>query len=81
MQQVTEEEILRLVYRYSVGDLTEVQFNYYVQMWRLDREYVNLLLQDVERGKQISAQAQAGCIVLVMMLVLAFATFLILGIS
>ena len=80
-EQRTDEEVQLLVYRYSIGELTEVQFNYYVQMWNLDREYVQLLLQDFEQGKQIAGQAQIGCIVLVMLLGLAFLMYIILGIS
>lgn len=77
----TEEEIQRLVYRYTVGELTDVQFNFYVQTWKLDREYVNLLLSDAERAKQAFIQAKAGCIVLVFIAVLAFVMYFLLGIS
>lgn len=80
-EQRPDEEVQLLVYRYSIGDLTEVQFNYYVQTWNLDREYVKLLLQDFEQGKQVATQAQAGCILLVMFLGLAFLMYVILGIS
>jgi len=81
MHEPNDEEVEQLVYRYSVGELTETQFNYYVQTWKLDREYVNLLLQDVEQDKRVASQAQVGCVALALMLALAFVAFFIFGIS
>jgi len=77
---VTDEQVQLMVYRYSIGELTDVQFNFYVQIWKLDREYVNLLLQDCEKYKAIQAQASAGCLVLLMFLGVCLILALISGI-
>jgi hypothetical protein len=77
----SEEEIQNLVFRYCVGELTDVQFNFYVQTWNLDREYVNLLIQDYNRGQELMSQAGLGCIVLVFFLAIVFVMYLIMGIA
>lgn len=77
----SEEEIEHLVFRYCNGELTDVQLNFYVQTWNLDREYVNLLIQDFNRGKEIMSQAGLGCIVLVMFLIISFVMYLLMSIA
>lgn len=64
-----------------MGELTDVQFNFYVQTWNLDREYVNLLIQDFTRGRQIMNQAGLGCIVLVLFTIISFVLYLLMSIA
>jgi len=53
-----------------MGELTDVQFNYYVQVWQLDREYVNLLLSDARRAKEIFDHVPFGCLWFLMAVVI-----------
>jgi len=77
---ITDEDIQLLVYRYSIGELTDVQFNFYVQTWQLDREYVKLLQQDVEKAKAIFSQAHVGCLVMLMFFAIGLIFWLMFGI-